>query len=273
MIALEQKIWKWKAASGDAAVSTEEVHDWIARETTLTVVVNGHDLVSFSSSPDHCQDLAIGFLHTEGVVGSVDDIARIHHDVSSDRIEVDLIDSINFKPDQWNQTRTLTSGCGQGVQLNAPTEKQQAIEDKEPLIVSAAYFRRLFSNLRSFSVWYERTGCIHQSTLIPISGAPIFREDIGRHNAVDKAIGAGLAASVDFSRSLLSTTGRLSSDMSQKAARAGIPIVVSRSAPTSLAVAIAEDAGITLIGFVRGPRINIYTHPHRVNLNPDESDE
>jgi FdhD protein len=273
MIALEQKIWKWKAASGAAAASTVQEHDWIARETTLTVVINGHELVSFSSSPDHCQDLAVGFLFTEGVIASNEDIKRIHHDVSTDRIEVELASGIDFNPAEWNHTRTLTSGCGQGVQLNAPAKPQRVIEDSEPLIIDATYFRRLFSNLRSFSVWYERTGCIHQSTLVPIPGAPMIREDIGRHNAVDKAIGAGLAAGVNFGRSLLSTTGRLSSDMTQKAARAGIPIIVSRSAPTSLAIAIAEDAGMTLIGFVRGPRINIYTHPHRINLDPVDSDE
>lgn len=273
MIALEQRIWKWKAASGDSPAAVEEVHDWIARETTLTVVVNGHELVSFSSSPDHCQDLALGFLYTEGVITSAKDIERINHDVNADRIEVDLVGEISFKPTEWNRTRTLTSGCGQGVQLNAPQQPRRVIKDDEPLSVDATYFRRLFSNLRAFSVWYERTGCIHQSTLVPIPGAPIIREDIGRHNAVDKAIGAGLAAGINFGRSLLSTTGRLSSDMTSKAARAGIPIIVSRSAPTSLAVAIAEDAGMTLIGFVRGPRINIYTHPHRINLNPPESDE
>ncbi|MBU0692508.1 formate dehydrogenase accessory sulfurtransferase FdhD [bacterium] len=273
MIALEQKIWKWKAASGDMPASTEEVQDWIARETTLTVVVNGSELVSFSSSPDHCQDLALGFLFTEGVITSRGDIARLHHDVSADRVEVDLAEGIDFKPAEWNRTRTLTSGCGQGVQLNAPPKPRRVIKDEEPLCVDATYFRRLFSNLRAFSVWYERTGCIHQSTLVPIPGAPIIREDIGRHNAVDKAIGAGLAAGVNFGHSLLSTTGRLSSDMTSKAARAGIPMIVSRSAPTSLAVAIAEDAGMTLIGFVRGPRINIYTHPHRINLNPPDMDE
>jgi FdhD protein len=267
MIALEKKIWKWRdAVSPDETASVETCDDWIAREVTLTVVVNGHDLVSFSSSPVHCEDLAIGFLFTEGVITSRGDIKRSHHDIAADRIEVDLIDDKEFKPENWARTRTLTSGCGQGVQLNAQPVGERPDPIKDQIIVDPAYFYRLFTNLREFSVWYERTGCIHLAVLVQIDGSPIIREDIGRHNAVDKVIGAGLFSGINFSRSILGSSGRLSSDMLMKAARAGIPIVVSRSAPTSVAISIAEDAGITLIGFVRGHRLNVYSHPHRLKF-------
>jgi FdhD protein len=267
MIALEQKIWKWRdAASADETASVEACDDWIAREITLTVVVNGHELVSFSSSPVHCEDLAIGFLFTEGVIASRKDIARTHHDIATDRIEVDLIDEKEFQPENWTRTRTLTSGCGQGVQLNAQVDRVTPAPIADQIIVDPAYFHRLFTNLREFSVWYERTGCIHLAVLVQIDGSPIIREDIGRHNAVDKVIGAGLFSGINFSRSILGSSGRLSSDMLQKAARAGIPIVVSRSAPTSVAISIAEDAGITLIGFARGHRLNIYSHPQRLKF-------
>ena len=122
-------------------------------------------------------------------------------------------------------------------------------------------------HLNTHSEWYEKTGCVHQVTLFNINETVIIKEDIGRHNAVDKVIGAALQCGVKFGETIICSSGRLSSDMILKAASAGIPVVVSRTAPTSLAIDIAEEMGITLIGFARGKRMNIYTHPKRISFN------
>ena len=124
---------------------------------------------------------------------------------------------------------------------------------------------QLFKIFNKRSELYEATGCMHSAALSDGEDFIAFAEDIGRHNAVDKVIGEVILDGEKFSGKLMMASGRLSSEIVSKCSRWGIPIIASRAAPTALAVDIADAAGITLVGFVRGSRLNVYTHPERVS--------
>jgi FdhD protein len=133
--------------------------------------------------------------------------------------------------------------------------------------VDALY--KLIKQMQHLSTIFEQTGCVHVAALFGDSDVLIVREDIGRHNAVDKVIGHSLIENIKCSDKAMLVSGRLSSEMVLKAARRQIPVLMSRSAPTSSALKIADEAGMTLIGFARGQRMNIYSHPYRVIFDSD----
>jgi FdhD protein len=232
----------------------------------LTVVVNGEELVRLSASPVHCQELAIGFLFSEGIVTERADISGIEHDPATGRVCLTLRPGFVFDASSWANGRLITSGCGQGVSLGGEIRRLDCESERLAEWIEPEYFRQLFALMKEVAVWHERTGCVHQALLATPDGPPIVREDIGRHNAVDKVLGTGLNLGVQFSHAVLACTGRISSDMVRKAGRAGVPVVVSRAAPTSLAIDLAAELGMTLVGFVRGRRINVYAHPERLRL-------
>lgn len=270
MIAEKRKIIKWRSSSEWNKSSFQMKEEWLAIETILKISVNAAELVSFSCSPVDCEDLAIGFLFTEGIITALEDIDHIITSNDDYKINFVLTQVKENQVTEWKKSTTLSSGCGQGVISNPDyrRERLQPVEiniDENPHSLSG-----LFKHMKLHSEWYERTGCIHQVSLFNSKGSVIIREDIGRHNAVDKVIGAAIQCKINFEKTILSCSGRLSSDMVLKAARARIPVVISRAAPTSLAVDIADDSGITLIGFARGSRMNIYTHSARINLHDNQ---
>ena len=239
-------------------------NDWVANESILSIHVNSEELTNFSCSPAHLEEMAVGFLFTSGVISEIDEIAKMQLCPDNSKVSIVLKENIPFDNRKWQRQQTITSGCGQGKSFYTQAPNNNLNKITSPLTISAEYISELFSDLRNISVGYKNTGCIHLAALIKKEGPSIMREDIGRHNAIDKVIGAGLRLKFDFSQYILCCSGRISSDMLLKAGRAGIPIVASRAAPTSLAVDFATEIGITLIGFIRGNRFNIYSHPERV---------
>jgi FdhD protein len=265
MITTNRPALQWRDPTDQGASDeVRENDECVAVEATLVIVVNGDELVRLSSSPTHCVDLALGFLITEGVISSLADVTRTDHEPGSGLVTVTIAPERPFIAAEWRKSQTITSGCGAGVTLSRDLPRIDRTATPE-LKLSPQYFLRFFSILRTdYSLWYDRTGCIHQAALATVSGPPVIREDIGRHNAVDKAIGAAMQLNLSPASAVLCCTGRLSSEMVRKAARVGISVVASRTAPTSLAVDLAEQTGMTLLGFVRGRRINVYTHPERI---------
>ncbi len=249
--------------------------DWIANETILTITVNNESLTSFSCSPDNLEEMAVGFIFTSNIISCLDEINEIKFCREGNKVAFQLRENNSFDNKIWQKHQTITSGCGQGKSFNTEMTIKSIKRNTESIHFSPDHICELFSDLRNISQGYKNTGCIHIAALIKQSGPSIVREDIGRHNAIDKVIGAGLRLNFDFSKYILCCSGRISSDMILKAGRAGIPIVASRAAPTSLAVDISNEIGITLIGFVRGNKFNIYTHANRVSssLTIDESTE
>lgn len=272
MIAEKRRAIKWSEVfeSRGGEVTFEE--EWIASEVNLKIIVNKKELVRFACSPVDSEDLAVGFLFTEGIISSIEDIDHIIINRDDNRISLILSETNSKLLNNWSKERTLSSGCAQGVISNLEFRRKNLVPVSQKISQQVTSIAKLFQHLKNNSSWYEKTGCIHQVTLFNIDGTAIIREDIGRHNAVDKVIGAALQCKVNFDKTIMSCTGRLSSDMLLKAAKARIPIVVSRTAPTSLAVDIANDSGITLIGFARGKRLNVYTHAERIIFNELENE-
>lgn len=227
-------------------------------ETPVSLTVNGEDWLTFMCTPTDLQALAVGFLFNEGVIESMDEVADVHLCEPGDNVDIWLTHTAE-KPDNWRRT----SGCTGGVTAAEPAM------DTRPVPVNGAaltpeQISRLVDLLFESQSLYRETGGVHTSALSDGEGIVVSAEDIGRHNTLDKIAGLCLMKGIWPERRMLITTGRISSEMLQKAARLGAVAVISRTAPTSLSVEMAERLGITLIGYARRDRFTVYVHPERI---------
>ncbi|GAB4421367.1 MAG: formate dehydrogenase accessory sulfurtransferase FdhD [Thermodesulfovibrionales bacterium] len=236
--------------------SSEYIEDLVALEKKLKVSVNGKEILSLYCTPHMVRELVVGLMMTEGI---------IRGNWCAERMSIEYGDEIYVDIPAEGEVRTegkiITSGCIGGVTFEKkldlnPIEDTFAI-DKESL-------RNIFSVFQARSELYKLTGCIHSAALSDGRSILCFAEDIGRHNAVDKVIGYAILENIPFTEKIMLASGRVSSEISSKCARWGIPILATRTAPTNLAVEIAEKRGVTIAGFIRGNRFNVYTHPERI---------
>lgn len=240
--------------------SSEALKDNVIDEQRIAFYLNGTKLLSVMSLP-HTQDAHfVGFLMSEGVLESVDDIISL--DVADDGLSVHM--QANIREDKLShlhKEKTLTTGCCVGVSANFDGEITQKFISS-PMRVSLQHIFTLLDTFNDTSTLFLQTGCVHKAMLVCET---IFTsEDVGRHNAIDKVIGQARLSKVDMSESILIVSGRLSMEMVIKAAMSDIPIVISRSATTHLGIKSAQLLGVTLVGFARGDTLNIYTHPSRI---------
>ncbi|MEJ2690091.1 MAG: formate dehydrogenase accessory sulfurtransferase FdhD [Deltaproteobacteria bacterium] len=251
--------------SGDRAY---EFEDLVASEKAVTLLVNGISIVSLLCSPADLEALAVGFLLSEGLLTERKELLAIKVDEAAPTIEVTL----GHLPENWEEafhSKTLTSGCGKGITFTS-TAALKAVEPvRSRLVVSPDAILELLKEFRSISTQFQQTGGVHSAALATEKKILFFAEDIGRHNAVDKLIGRAFLAAMPMTDKILLSSGRISGEIMTKVIRNRIPILVSRTAPTCMAVTEAEDYGITLIGFARHRRMNIYSHPQRLLL-PDK---
>ncbi len=219
-------------------------------------------------TPGHDRELAAGFLFTEGIIDAPEQVAGIRGCGRSNAVRVDLRPGVDVDLDRLERHFYTTSSCGvcgktsmAAVRVACPN---RPIEDRP--VVEASVIHGLPSALRAAQPTFERTGGLHASALFDVGGALLAsREDVGRHNALDKLIGAQfLEGSTPLSTAVLLVSGRASFELVQKAAVAGIPILAAVGAPSSLAVELAREHGMTLLGFVREDRFNIYTGAGRI---------
>ena len=274
MIAEKRKVIKWSETPNLIQnYSIREEDEWVALEINLKISIDWKELVRFACSPVDCDDLAIGFLFTEGIISGIEEIDHIIKNQNDHKIDFVLAEKNKSVVKEWTNSRTLSSGCGQGVISNLEHRRKNLKPIDFKVSTDVKTLSGLFKHLVNNSEWYEKTGCIHSVSLFRDDGQVIIREDIGRHNAVDKVIGCSLQCKYEFHNTILYSSGRISSDMMLKAARAQIPVVVSKTAPTSLAIDIAEECGMTLIGFARGRRLNIYTHPERISFEEAQQEK
>jgi FdhD protein len=249
--------------------SSEASTDDVAVEAALEVRLNGQPFSVTMRTPGADRELAAGFLFTEGIVTVATEIVAVHVDPSADIVDVILTAeraaAVAAQRDARRQV-TTTSSCGMCGRPDLASTRLTAPRVALSRTVDADAIRALPGRLAPLQETFAATGGLHAAALCTLDGGIVdTAEDVGRHNAVDKIIGrrllAGRLPAVD---ALLFVSGRTSFEILQKAWLAGVPLVAAVSAPSSLAIALAEEAGITLVGFVRGGRFNIYTHPARI---------
>jgi FdhD protein len=237
----------------DGEKREQSAHD-IALEMPSAIFINGRHAMTAMLSPVMLEEFVTGFLYTEQIIKNADEIESIR--IEKNRISVLTTDPFRVT----GAKKTILSGCGGSVSY-IDTEKLPRIRSEitlAPSFIGAALEEVLSSDL------HAQTGAIHIVGLADERGVIVRSEDIGRHNALDRVIGHGLRNKVDFTRTFAITSGRVSSEMVRKCLIAGIPVIASLGATTTLAVEIAEKNGLSVIGFVRGANMNIYTCPERV---------
>ncbi|HYP44304.1 MAG TPA: formate dehydrogenase accessory sulfurtransferase FdhD [Propionibacteriaceae bacterium] len=249
--------------------------DTLAVEEPLEVRLNGDPFVVTMRTPGDDIDLIHGLLHSEAVIASASDLvtARYCDGVGPDGLNTYNVLDVTLAPgvtppDPGLRRNVLTtSACGV---CGATTIDTVMHESRHALDVEMRFSQELVQSapvrLREQQRTFDRTGGLHAAGLLSCDGQMlVVREDVGRHNAVDKVIGWAIRERrLPLSDTMLSVSGRASFELTQKAVLAGIPALVAVSAPSSLAVELAEEAGLTLVGFVRGDSMNVYTHTERI---------
>lgn len=236
-------------------------------ETPISLTVNGDVWLTFMCTPTDVEALALGFLFNEGLIKSIDEVASVRVCASGDNVDVWLHHSIE-QPRRWRRT----SGCTGGV--TAVEENLKEEDTFAPTLVLAngstwtpQQISNLVDSLLDSQDLYRQTGGVHTSVLSDGQNVSVVGEDIGRHNTLDKIAGRCLMDPVEMHHRVLVTTGRISSEMIQKASRLGASVVISRTSPSSLSIELAQRWGITLIGYARRNRFRVYTHPQRIIQN------
>ena len=252
-------------------------------EEPLEIRVGGSALTVTMRTPGADVELAQGFLLTEGLIAGRDDIARAAYCQGKNDDGVNTYNVLDVQlaphvpPPQVDVTRNFatTSSCGVcgKASLDAVTLVSRHAPGDDPTTVPSTVLTSLPGRLREAQQVFADTGGLHAAALFDADGTPlVLREDVGRHNAVDKVVGWALEAGrVPLAGTVLLVSGRASFELTQKAVMAGIPILAAVSAPSSLAVELAEASGVTLVAFLRGDSMNIYTRPDRVSA-PAPSD-
>ena len=234
--------------------------DLVAVEEPLEIRIGGTPVAVTMRTPGHDEELAIGFALSEGLQPAG---AHLPDDLAANTVE---LDAPGFDPARLARSFYTTSSCGVCGKGALEAVAVEAPRVESDLRLPATLLASLPDRLRAAQPGFEATGGLHATGLFDDRGELLcLREDVGRHNAMDKVIGWAFGAGLlPLTRSVLCVSGRLSFELVQKAAVAGCPVLVAVGAPSSLAVELAQDRGVTLCGFVRGGRLNIYTEPWRV---------
>lgn len=228
-------------------------------ETPVSLTINGAAWLSFMCTPVDLEALAVGFLYNEGVIDGISEVADVRVCEHGDNVDVWLSRSVE-QPKSWRRT----SGCTGGVTAVDLLAKPDVSFDLGQPEVAPGSIGHLVEMLFESQELYRETGGVHTSALSDGDKVLLAAEDIGRHNTLDKIAGLCLMKNIWPETRILVTTGRISSEMLQKAARLQVPILISRTSPSSLSIEMAQRYGITLIGYARRQRFNVYTHAQRV---------
>jgi len=237
--------------------------DQVVTETPLTIFLNDREFVTLLCSPDKQDYLAVGFLRSEGLINTADDLDELNVDYQKGiafvrtKTTLDLVEKLYGK-------RTITSGCGKGTLFSHVLDSLQSKRVESAMQIEAGVLLKLMYSLQEKSSLFKKTGGVHSAAIANREKILFYCEDIGRHNAVDKIVGECILKKVPLDDKILLSSGRLSSEIVIKGAKLQLPFIVSRSAPTSLSVDLAEQMGITMVGFVRGKRLNVYSHDYRI---------
>lgn len=250
----------WRKTPGGVAENLEDV---VVREKPVTLFLNDEEIVTLLCTPEYLEDLAVGFFASEGMLKSPEEILDVSADYSQGLVRVQSSRTAALTQ-QLYLKRYLTTGCGKGTSFYNVLDASACRKIDSPLRVETAQILQLMRRMQESSELYRLAGGSHAAALCSPETIVLFREDVGRHNAADKIAGRCFREKMNLADKLLLTSGRISSEILIKVSKMGIPVLVSRSAPTDLAVTLAAELGITLVGFARGRRLNVYAHAERI---------
>jgi FdhD protein len=239
----------------------------IAEETPVAIVYNGIPHVVMMATPQDLEDFALGFSITEELIGTPADLEHVEVVRYSQGIEIQAQVSRACEEVIAGKTRRLTgrTGCGICGADSVSMVLKQLHPVQGDAVIRAGTIRRALDSLVTHQALNAEAGAVHAAGWAGLDGTvQIVREDVGRHNALDKLIGALLKAGVDPATGFVVVTSRASFEMVQKTTVLGAPLMAAISGPTGLAVRVAQQAGLTLVGFARGGGHTVYTHPHRL---------
>jgi FdhD protein len=236
----------------------------LVKEVPVTIFLNDRELVTLLCTGHHLDELAVGFLRAEGFLESKDDLESLQIDVDvgtvriASRLDASLVERL------W-QKRTITSGCGKGTLFYHSIDALLATPVSSDLRITPGEIWERMQDLHHLSQTYRDTHGVHNTALASPVEILLFRDDIGRHNAVDMIIGHAFLNDLRLDDKVLITTGRLTSEILIKAAKVGLPLLISRNTATSLAVELATALNITLVGYVRNGKCTVYSGLDRVS--------
>jgi FdhD protein len=263
----------------------ERISDPVVMEEPLEILINGERIAVLMRLPGEEKELAVGFCISEGYLRAAKDLLLVHHCGqglpgpgedegefgSRNRVEVKAVEEGFLRRGQTDVVRLIRSGCG-AADVSAVSENLPLVP--QGFSVKADLIMDLGKSMRPLQSVYHQAGGTHAAAVFDAAGHPVrVAEDIGRHNAADKVAGYCLLRRIPLHDKILVTTGRASYEMAVKAIRLGIPVIATLSAPTSLALHLAQDRGLTVIGYLRSGRMNVYTHSQRLSTNGPEKEE
>jgi len=237
--------------------------DIVVREFPLTIILNNQELVTLLCTPTHLDYLAIGFLSSEGLLKNKDEIKKITVDEQRGVVRVETKED-NKQAGELVFKRLITSGCGRGASFYSAADVVGQKKVESETSISAIEIFELVREFQHRSQIFRTTGGVHSAALCDTKNILVFSEDIGRHNAIDKIFGECILKGIPTDGRIIITSGRVASEILLKAAKRNIPLLISKSAPTDMGVKLAGELGVTLIGFVRGKRMNVYANDWRV---------
>lgn len=239
------------------------LEDYVIKEDKIEFYLNGKKFLSVMSMAQYQDAHIVGFLLSEAVITTYDDIKSIKIDEDGLKVRVNATVSKEGFANLFKE-KTLTSGCCIGVTGNAEKIFDCSFINTD-YTVKAQDILKYMKNFNSPSALFDNTGCVHKAELVLEDGTIYIAEDIGRHNAIDKVVGRAFLDKKDIKRSILYASGRLSMEMVVKCVMHKIPIVVSKAAVTFQGIRSANEHGVTLIGFARNSKMNVYTHSGRIS--------
>jgi FdhD protein len=236
---------------------------WVIRERPYTLHLNGKEIITLLCAGHHVDELAVGFFRGEGFLESPEDLKKVAVDAEAGTVNVYTASDTTL-PDRLWQKRTVTSGCGKGSLFYFALDALLSHPVESSLRVLPRQIVDRIEDLNRLSETYRHTHGVHNTALADPERVILFRDDIGRHNAVDMIAGHVFMNRIPLSDKILLTTGRLTSEIIIKAGKIGLPVVVSRNTATTLAIELAQSLNITLIGYARAGKFTVYSGFERV---------
>lgn len=245
----------------------EKIEDTVVTEYAVTVKINQEEFVTMVCTPEYVEDMVIGYLASERVIKGYDDVERIWHQEKEGFVHVKT-KKMNPYFQQMQNKRYITSCCGasrQGFVFANDALVAKKMEDVHVTVTPDDCYR-LMKEMQNSAAVFQETGGVHNAALCDKNGIVLSRMDIGRHNALDKIYGYCLRNNISMQDKIIVFSGRISSEILLKVSKIGCEIVLSKSAPTELALELADNLGITTVGFIRKDAMNVYTHEKRIQL-------